>query len=222
VLGRLEGNSFYQEIVDIARAGGLDYVVNVVYDPREEPVGVVAGHFLHAHRKGAEAVKSYCSFTTDRKADVTIITSFPYDEGPQVTKPLVPASMVTKEGGVIIMIADFKTMLPAPVLEVFGRYTRQYQGEELKKEVKESFLQGRLLMEGGAMDLNMAMGLSLTAVARFQLYLVSEEVSADQAGKMGFRHALTFEEALNQVAFLRPEADVHIIPVGGLAVPIVT
>ena len=99
-LGRLEGNPFYEEVCDLARAAGLDFVINSVLDHNDRLYQPVCGAPVEAHLAGVghqpeDLVR--CRFPGE--SDVTIISAFPYSEGTQIMKPLAPATEITREGG---------------------------------------------------------------------------------------------------------------------------
>lgn len=218
-LGKIDGNPFYREIREVARSARLDFIVNSVLD-QEDGVGhVVAGDPVDAHMAGIERSKGIISREFDRKADITLITSFPYEEGPQIVKPLAPASMVTEEGGTIILCADFTGDLPDPFVDSFHRFHLEH-GDDLMGAVLDHFSNNHLIMEDGAIDFNMAIGMTLAVQHRFRIILVAEDIPREKAEKMGFIYAADLEEAFDMGSSLCPRPDVHIIPSGGVILPV--
>jgi nickel-dependent lactate racemase len=90
-LGQLEGNPFYEEVRNLAQAGGLNFIINSVLDHNDGLYGLVCGDPVEAHLAGIAISRGIISRRFQKKADLTVISSFPYTEGPQIVKPLAPA-----------------------------------------------------------------------------------------------------------------------------------
>jgi len=219
MLGRLEGNVFHEELVRTALAAGLDFILNTVLDQNDKVHHVVAGDPIGAHRVGVGISKALTSQTFGKKSDLTLITSFPYTEGPQIVKPLGPAAMITKEGGCIILAADCTGNLPDAFVKSFARFHERFSGR-LQEGVLEHFRNNRLIMEEGAVDFNMALGMTLAIQDQFQVILLSKDISKNQAESMGFRYAGEMEEAFELgTRMCPPDPEVHIVPAGGIVFP---
>jgi nickel-dependent lactate racemase len=220
-LGKIKGNNFYERVCTIARLANLNYVINNILDQNDQVYDVVSGDPVHAHLAGIELSRAIISQRFSRKADLTIITSFPYTEGPQIVKPLVPASMVTKEGGCIILAADCTGNLPDDFIDSFEAFHSKY-GHNLFGGVMEYFENNRLIMEGGAIDFNMALGLTLALQHRFTIILVSKDIPRVTGEKMGFLYADDLEQAFDLgETICPPNPEVHIIPSGGVILPVI-
>ena len=218
-LGKIEGNLFYEQVCDIARSARLDFIINSILDQNDRVNGLVAGDPVNAHLAGIEKSKRIISQEFHRKAELTIITSFPYTEGPQIVKPLAPASMVTKEGGCIILCADLTGDLPDAFVDSFQRFHKEH-GDDLLGGVLDHFSHNRLIMKGDGIDFNMALGMTLAIQHRFKIILVSQDVPKEKAEKMGFIYAGDLKQAFKQSKAICPRPDVHIIPSGGVILPI--
>ena len=188
-------------------------------DQNDQVFDLVSGHPVHAHLAGIEKSKKIISQEFPKKSDLTIITSFPYTEGPQIVKPLVPASMVTKEGGCIILAADCTGNLPDAFIDSFEKFHSEH-GEDLLGGVLEHFEQNRLIMEGGAIDFNMALGLTLATQAKFNIILVSEDIPRETGEKMGFLYADNLENAFEMSSSFCARPEVNVIPAGGIILPV--
>lgn len=217
-LGRIHGNFFYEQVTSIARQAGLDFIANTVLDQRDEAYDVVCGDPVEAHLSGIEISRGILSQEFRGKADLTLITSFPYSEGPQIVKPLSPASMTTREGGCIILCADLEGGFPEPFVASFERFHREH-GDDLLKGVLDHFQQNLLIMEGGAIDFNMALAMTLAVQHRFRTILVSDDIPRDQGEKMGFAYAQDLTQAFELAETFCPGPSVHIIPSGGVILP---
>lgn len=218
-LGKIEGNLFYSQVCAIARSARLDFIINSILDQNDQVNDLVSGDPVNAHLAGIEKSKEIISQEFGRKADLTVITSFPYTEGPQIVKPLAPASMVTREGGCIILCADLTGDLPDAFVDSFHRFHSEH-GDDLLGGVLDHFSHNRLIMKGGAIDFNMALGMTLAIQHRFKIILVSEDIPKEKAEKMGFVYAGDLKQAFKQSKVICPRPDVHIIPSGGVILPI--
>jgi len=218
-LGQIQGNPFYEQVSGIAQTAGLDFIVNTILDQKDRANGLVCGDPVVAHLAGIEKSKGIISQEFPEKSDLTVITSFPYSEGPQIVKPLAPAAMVTREGGCIILCADLAGDLPGPFVASFERFHREH-GHDLLGSVLDHFRNNRLIMEGGAIDFNMALAMTLAIQQRFRIILVSEDISREQGEKMGFSYARNMEEAFDLGSAMCPRPKVHIIPSGGVILPV--
>ena len=220
VLGKTEGNIFYDEVCAIASEAKLNFIINTILDQGDKVYDVVCGDPVKAHLAGIEKSKKIISQKFSCKSDVTIITSFPYSEGPQIVKPLMPASMVTKDGGCIILAADCKGNLPEAFVNSFEKFHSQYGGN-LLKGVLGHFNDRRLIMAEGAVDFNMALGLTLAVQDKFKIILVSKDIEREKVEKMGFIFAEDLTEAFKISENIHPHPDVHVIPSGGIILPLV-
>lgn len=217
-LGKIEGNLFYDQICAIAEAARLDFIINTILDQKDQAHDLICGNPVAAHLAGIEKSKGIISQQFSRKADLTVITSFPYTEGPQIVKPLAPAAMVTKEGGCIILCAELTGDLPDAFVESFDKFHGEH-GNNLLGGVLDHFNNNRLIMAGGAIDFNMALGMTLAIQHRFRIILVSQDIPKEKGEKMGFIYARDLQEAFDLGSALTPHPDVHIIPSGGVILP---
>ena len=218
-LGKTKGNIFYEQVCAIARSAKLDYIINSVLDQKDQVYDLVSGDPVQAHLAGIEKSRGIICQKFTKKSDLTIITSFPYAEGPQIVKPLAPAAMVTKEGGCIILAADCEGNLPDAFIESFERFHSRY-GDNLLGGVLDHFENNRLIMEEGAIDFNMALAMILAIQHRFKIILVSKDITREVGEKMGFIYAEDLQEAFDLSATVSPpNPEVHIIPSGGVILP---
>jgi len=215
-LGNLQGNPFYEEIVRIARKGRLDFIINVLYDLRQNPVGIVAGG-LEAHWHGAAVVRRACAYGFSEKADVTLISSHPHSEGPQALKALAAGALLTREGGWIVLVGGSDTSFPEEMVEAAASLLKRHPRDELGEVVRERFMKGETLF-GGSIELNMALAVALFYFSMYKICLVTG-AREESAEAMGILQAPTVEEVLEGLSRSLPEATVHVVPAGGLVVP---
>jgi nickel-dependent lactate racemase len=217
-LGRLDGNPFHEEVCALARSAPLHFIVNGILDQNEALAGVVAGDPVEAHRAGAGICRALTGRVFSPKADITITSSFPYREGPQIIKPLIPAALVTRAGGSIILAADCSGHLPEPFIASFEKFRKRY-GPDLFGGVRAHFAERKLIMEGGAVDYNMALAFTLAVQHDFQIILVSGDIPRQTGERMGFRYAENLEEAFGFCRGYGTRPEVHVIPSGGVILP---
>ena len=219
VLGNTETNPFYHEVRRMAEAAGLNFIVNCVFDARERVVDVVAGHFEEAHLAGIEKSKRNYAFHMKEAADVTLVSADPYHEGPQIMKPVIPASlMTTKPGGAVIVLARCPDGMPDAMLQSFDNIF-QTQPEHTGRYAVNAFKNSQAMAEG-AIDFNCAIFFALVCASRTRITLVSEDLDQTTTGRLGFHHAPTLDAAIKKEQEKQPEATANIFPLGGLLLPL--
>ena len=220
-LGSLDGNDFRDEIERLASAGRLDFIVNSVLDNGDRLRHVVAGTPAAAHLAGTTLCRQLTSRLFYGKAEVTVISAFPYDQGPQIMKPLAPASMITAKGGTIILYADCRSPLPETYLDACVRF-RSEHGGALRQAVFASFAAGRPILADAPPELNMSMAQTMLALNDFTVILVCPGMPATDIGRLGFLPAASMGEAIDLAAARHPTATVNVVPAGGVILPVLT
>ncbi len=113
--GSIEGNPLHQELLEIARMAGHDFLVDAalsrgVADYGRRPVAAIfAGLPEAAHAQGVEYVSRIMLETLDEPADAVITTAagYPLDMTfYQAVKGVTAASHIVKPGGRILLIAE--------------------------------------------------------------------------------------------------------------------
>ena len=217
--GNLETNPFYHEVCRVADMAQLTFVVNCVYNAREEVVDVVAGHFQKAHLAGIERSKKNYAFHLDERADVTITSAYPYVEAAQIIKPIVPASLLaTKPGGSVIIMVTCRDEMPEPLLAALDAAYSKHP-EHTGRLAVDTFKSSQLFVEG-AIDFNCAIFYALVCAARSSVTMVSRDLDERSITRLGFRYASSLEEAIEQESRVRPQATVNIFPIGGIVLPL--
>jgi nickel-dependent lactate racemase len=196
----------------------LDHIINAVYNLRGEVVEIVSGDFVEAYKIGVEIGRKNYGVHCAGISDVTITTTFPYDEGPQIIKPLGPAMRMTQKGGSVILVTDLKEKLPAGLLRAFS-YVRCQRKENPETFVIEQLKARRPIIENAPMDFNMGLGSAFLYMSRVRVTLVSKDISRRDARGMGFNLTPTIEEAIEIERKKRPSATVNILPFGGMILP---
>lgn len=107
--GILVGNPFHEELVEIARRAGVDFLVNVAVDRQRRLTGVFAGDLEAAHLEGVRGVEEHVRVDVETPADIVITSAggYPLDATfYQSIKGLIGALNVVKRGGTIILVAE--------------------------------------------------------------------------------------------------------------------
>jgi nickel-dependent lactate racemase len=106
--GIIEGNPFHEDLLEIARLTGVDFMVDVTVNRHRQITGVFAGDILRAHLEGVRFVEEHVGAELDAPADIVITSGggYPLDETYyQSVKGMVAALNVVRRGGTIILAA---------------------------------------------------------------------------------------------------------------------
>jgi len=106
--GILDGNPIYEDIVEGATKGGLDFSINVTLDPQKRISGIFAGGFKMAHRAGSQFLDDHVKVETP-DADIVITTNggYPLDRDLyQAVKGMTVAEGIVREGGVAVVASE--------------------------------------------------------------------------------------------------------------------
>jgi len=104
----LDGNSFYEEIVDAGRIARLSFKLDLIMNEKKEVIRAFAGDPVKEHRDASKFATSLYLVPLQNLADVTITSAFPLEIGVQATKALAMAAFCTRSGGAIIWVAPKK------------------------------------------------------------------------------------------------------------------
>jgi len=79
-VGNLDGNIFQEDIIEIGKKVGLNFIVNVILDDNKKPYEIKAGEPTETHRTLVKAAKSIVEFPIRNHFDVAICgVGFPKD-----------------------------------------------------------------------------------------------------------------------------------------------
>ena len=118
--GRITGNPVREDIEEAASMVGVDFILNVVLDPKKQIIFAVAGDVTKAHRNGCEFLDSLYLKKIPQKADIVIASQggAPKDINLyQTQKALDNAKHAVKDGGVVILIGSCKEGLGEKTFE---------------------------------------------------------------------------------------------------------
>jgi nickel-dependent lactate racemase len=215
VVGNTSSNTFHDETARVGRAAGIDLSINCVLNSNEQPIEIIAGDVLEAHKRAIDSFKSAYGVPMQTDADLTITSSYPYDVFPQILKPIGPAFLGTKRGGYVVLVADTPAGIPEFMLDLLDS-VRQRDPLQMLAE----FAKGDLVIPGGSMDMNIAFPSLVMTMERLNITMVSDHVTPEEAKKLGFCHAPTVQEALDALPAEAKGGKAAIIPYGGVSLPL--
>jgi nickel-dependent lactate racemase len=219
-LGVTKGNPFHEEIAAVARAAGLHLSINCVYDAGGCITAITAGSPDSAFARAIELCFKKLGHTFADKVDVTIASVFPHTHGNQLFKGLMPASMVTRDGGGVLLFAPLAEPIPAEFLNSI-KSIREASQNNPTEYIRASLQEGLAFLPDKPMDYNMAMT-NVFIRPHMRVIIVSEDVSEEEASVMGMEQASSIEEGLARLKTSFPFARVAIFPAGGLIIPVMS
>jgi nickel-dependent lactate racemase len=211
----LDGNSFYEEIVDAGRLSRIAFKLDFIINEKKEVIKAFAGDPIAEHREASHYSTSLYTIPLDKLADVTITSAFPLEVGVQATKALTMAGFCTRSGGAIIWVAPQKEAGPIlPLIKEMG-----------SSESASDF--HRRLIQGDIPDHLKSFGISYIMqvvyfkelAEKFRVVHVTEGLLPEQVKMMKFSYSSHLQEAINQVFEKMPKADVAVFPSGGNIIP---
>jgi nickel-dependent lactate racemase len=211
----LDGNSFYEEIVDAGRLSRLAFKLDFVINDKKEVIRAFAGDPMAEHREASRYSTSLYTIPLPKLADVTITSAFPLEIGVQSTKSLTMAGFCTRSRGVIIWVAPQKEAGPIlPLIREMGT-----------SESASDF--HRRLIHGDVPDPLKSFGISYIMqvvnfkelAEKYDVIHITEGLSPEQVRMMNFSYVSNLQEAIQQVSEKIPKADVAIFPSGGNIIP---
>ncbi|MDQ3804629.1 MAG: nickel-dependent lactate racemase [Acidobacteriota bacterium] len=198
---------------EAARLAGLRYVVNVVADREKKIAGCFTGDPVAAHRAACRLSREINAVTLPRRADIVLIDSHPADRDFwQSAKGVYAGTLAVRDGGTLILVAPNPEGVAANHPNVLGIGCRPYA--EIVRMVEAGEVED---VVGAAVLADVAQ-----VVERADCVMVSPGVTPAEAGRLGFRHAATAQDAL-EMAFERQGrgASVAVLTHGGRLLPLV-
>jgi len=209
VAGVMEGNPVNQNLVQAARRVKTDFLLNTVLSPAKQILGVFCGDLEQAHLAGCEMVQELFQVTVDQPADLAIVScgGEPKDINfIQAQKALDYGCRAVKEGGTIIFLAACRDGSGYPT---FFDWFRYQDLDEFEAALRQNYqINGQTAHA------------VLSKARRFRVILISE-LSVMETERMGMEKAADLAEALNRVLpGLKPDAEIVVIPDGGVVLPV--
>ncbi|TGE38431.1 nickel-dependent lactate racemase [Desulfosporosinus fructosivorans] len=107
--GKMDGNPVAEDMLEIARTVGVDFILNVVVNEKKEFIYLAAGDLQQAHLEGCRVTEEVFGIEIGAKAELVIVSSGGYPKDTQLyqtIKALDNASYAVQEGGVIILVSE--------------------------------------------------------------------------------------------------------------------
>jgi nickel-dependent lactate racemase len=212
-IGVTDGNPVREDMEEIAKVAGLDFIVNLILNEKRQVLRAFAGDFVKAHREAVKAYEGLYGVRPQEPSDIVVLGACPRDATfGHATFSLYSAVPMVKEGGTIILVA--------PCLDGPGSRLERLGYKELASidpsELMEMIRSGEVEASGGAFDYCYA-----KILRRNEVVLVSDSFTRHEAEELGVGYASTIEEGLEE-AFKKHgrDATVTVIPQGGMAVPL--
>jgi len=166
---------------------GLDFIINVVLNAKQQIADVVAGHYVQAHRAGVEKGKRISGCRVTEKADVVIVSSHPADQDFwQSPKAMYAAERALKgdSGGTMILVSpNYEGVGPHPEYPLL-------MGQDGGDRLVMACIRG----EGEGDPLAIAVGNSMSKMRRRRhLVVVGDGLSKEDAARCGCDHYYSHE-----------------------------
>lgn len=142
-LPAIDVNPVSLEMIEAARQVGVNFIINVVVNDKQEVVTVVAGDVEKAWSQAVTVSSSMFEVLFERQVDicVTCASGHPRDiNAYQTQKALDHADRITRPSGTIILAAECPTGYGEHVFEEW--MNRGWKPERIMDEVKRNFVMG--------------------------------------------------------------------------------
>jgi nickel-dependent lactate racemase len=104
VLGKLH-NPVREDINEVIRQAGLDFIINVVQNIEGDLIKVVAGAPIEAHRAGVASAEDVYTISLPAQAEIVLASCYPNDHDLwQAQKPLLTACLACKPKGIVLLL----------------------------------------------------------------------------------------------------------------------
>ena len=211
----LDGNFFYEEIVDAGRISRMAFKVDLIMNEKKEIIRAFAGDPVAEHREASRYAESLYLIPLPRLADVTITSAFPMEYGVQATKSLTMASFCTRKGGAIVWVAPQKEA--GPIMPLIKEMASPEKAADFHRRLRDGDIPEHLRAFG--ISYIMQVVYFKEYAEKFKVYHVTEGLSPEQVAMMKYTYASTVQEAVDALAREMPQADVAVLPSGGNIIP---
>jgi nickel-dependent lactate racemase len=211
----LDGNSFYEEILDAGRLSRMAFKLDFIINEKKEVIRAFAGDPEAEHREASKFSASLYTVPLSKLADVTITSAFPLEMGVQATKALTMAGFCTRSGGAIIWVAPQKEA--GSILPLIKEMANPESAGDFHRRLIEGNIPDHLKSFGISYIMQVVYFKELAE--KFDVVHVTEGLSPEQVKMMKFSYSSTLQEAVNQISAKMSKADVAIFPSGGNIIP---
>lgn len=209
-LPHIDANPVSLEMIEAARQVGVDFILNVVVNDRQEVVSIHAGDMEKAWRAAVDVSASLFEVPFEKQADVcvTCASGYPRDiNAYQAQKALDHADRITRAGGTIILAAECPTGYGESVFEDW--MNRGWTPRKIMDEVKANFVMGGHKAYGFA------------KVAAEKEYWLVSSINEKDTKALFAKKAASVQEAVDAAAKLYgPDASWVYMPEGSVSLPV--
>jgi nickel-dependent lactate racemase len=214
-LNVLEGNPYYDEIVEMARLSGLAFKIDFLMNEANQVIRIFAGDPVEEHKRASEHAASLYKVELPKQADVVITSASPLEIGVQATKSLLNAKLAAKTDATIIWVAAQKQA--GPLMALIEQMAAAKSANEYHRRLLNGDIPDSIKPYGISFFM---LGVPFKEMAeQYNVINVTEGLTREQVELMNFGYASTLDEAIRQVQKKMPKADVTILPSGGTIVP---
>ncbi len=211
----LEGNPWYEEIVDAGRLARLSFKLDCIVNEKKEVVRAFAGDPLAEHQEASKYAASLYYAPLPAMADVTVTAAYPLEIGVQATKALTMAGFCTRSAGTIIWVAPQKQA--GPIMPLVKEMASDETANEFHRRLSRGDIPEHLRSFGISYIMQVVFFKEMAE--KFKVIHVTEGLSPAQVEMMKFSHAASVQEAIDLAAASTKEANVVIFPAGGNVIP---
>jgi nickel-dependent lactate racemase len=198
----------------VARAAGLDAIVNAVQDAAGRLVRVVAGDIVQAHRAGTGLARQLYGAQLPGVADIAVVDAYPNDQDMwQADKAIGVGGMAVRRGGVIVVVAACPDGISPEHPELLEYGFRPYA------EIQQLAASGQMRDQVAASELAYT---GRIAAEQARCILVSPGITREEARQLGCLWTATPQAALEMAhSLLGQEAPrVTVVHHGGEILPL--
>jgi nickel-dependent lactate racemase len=210
--GIYKNNPLHKHALGIAKAVGIDFIVNVCINKRHEIVQVAAGDLIKAHEKLVDYQKKYIFREIKELFDIIICGNggYPLDLNLyQAVKSMAIGEMAVKQGGTIIAVNEC----------IDGIGQEKFK-ELIFSGMKPSKIYDKISNEEIAVPDQWEIQILARILMKADIFIISK-LTRDMIGNIGLKYAESVEEAVKiGLKKYGPDASILILPNGPLVLPL--
>jgi nickel-dependent lactate racemase len=142
--GRIEGNTRRFDSEEAARLVGIDFIVNMIINPKRDCCELVCGDVVEAHRVGVKMARKHYRTKIVPNVDLVVVNGYPMEC--EAYKALSIATQSVRDGGDVVLLLC--AVDGARGHYYFGRFGMDYGGRGWSpdKYVKKSWKMDRIIV----------------------------------------------------------------------------
>jgi len=212
-LGNIEGNPVHLDMMEAAKLGRVDFIINVVMNTNSEIVSVFAGDLEKVFLEGVKIVDEIYKIPAKSEADIVLTDAggSPRDINfYQAHKALEAAVNIVRPGGVIVLAAECPESKGS---QAFYEWMKRCKNSrEVEDEIKKNF------GPGGITAFTM-----YKALERSTIISITDLPEYESKNILMLKPAKTLDEALKMAFDIAgDDAKVSVLPMGSLSLPVLS